>query len=329
MESQKYRMDPVAATEFFHQVELDQDATHAANSDLDLLLEAERRCLLDPITHELLQQARSRGLVPKGGQIHKVWLVQNLGYTGVVLDVGNEVVCAIETTNKLKKDGRHPDQAAACMSPTGFKIGDDILLQTLHIHKVLAFGKEVTVFFRLEDNQRRSTFIPSTQTSMFCNCYVIKCSSVPEATEIVGEIDRFINFRIERDDNPVISTITIQKGEQGQGIGVTLTKLPAGIFITDVEEQSVASYAQLSTGMQVLKVGSTDVKNDMSVAQVENLVDHQAGGDTFTMHVRLDQHFGRSSLTRPQVRFTRKATEQYHGKRGIVLNNQAEPDDIA
>lgn len=324
----KYKVDAAVATEFFHQVELDQGATHAANSDLDLLLEAEKRCLLDPVTYELLGRAKSMGLVPKTDVVFKTWPVQNLGYTGLIFDLGTEVVTAIDTINKLKTDGHHSSQVTASMSPVGFKIGDDVVLRTMDVHKVVAFGKEVAVFSQVRDKTRRSSFAPKTQSSLFCNCHVFKCPTVLEATEIIGDIDRFVNFKIFRDNNPIVTKMTIQRGVEGQGIGVQLGLLPGGVFITDVEEHSIASYAQLTTGMQVVKVNNTEVVSTMSVEHVEALM-MQGHGDNFTLSVKLDQHFGRNSLTRPTVRFAGKAASDREPRRTFSLSNDILPDDIA
>lgn len=49
-----------ATAEFFNELEL-VTSDEAANSDLDLLLEAEKRCLLDPVSAALLEEARGRG----------------------------------------------------------------------------------------------------------------------------------------------------------------------------------------------------------------------------------------------------------------------------
>eukprot|EP00041_Stephanoeca_diplocostata_P016535 m.326014 g.326014 ORF g.326014 m.326014 type:complete len:365 (+) comp20394_c0_seq1:472-1566(+) len=79
-------LNPHAIAEFFNELEL-VSSDEAANSDLDLLIEAEKRCLLDPVTAALLEEARGRGFTsatrpPPVGS----WNVLSFGSTYVSID---------------------------------------------------------------------------------------------------------------------------------------------------------------------------------------------------------------------------------------------------
>lgn len=299
----KFQCNPQRITEFFNQVELDDDnlldgkegeGVGNVEADLDLLVEAERRCLLDPVTAELLQRAREYGLLPNSKIVKRPsWKVHSYGNRSMLVEPDNHSNIfdairdkAYETVSVMHESGVC-EEGIITFSSTGLHIGgtDIDAIPTIHIVRTLDHGPHVMIIVRIKT--------PSKERSEPYNCYAIRCSSGDEALEIRAHIEKICNYHPETDNRgPLLYDIKIAFGDDADFTGNNIAGAQirhddndGGVIIREIVDYSPASTGGLAEGMKIVAVQGSDTQF-ASVEKVMSLVkEHAVTGMDVTITV--------------------------------------------
>jgi len=298
-------------THFFNQLEL-VTSDEMATSDLDLLVEAERRFLLDPPTAKLLAEARSRGFVsPAASRPVSAWMTLYLGSddSATELDEANVVRMAATATEQMCARGGL-GQAKVSVTTCGVSV---VLLHGADTQA--ASNTELVIPLSHVSHIGIITASSSVVTLVTARNVVhgFQCDGAQQALSFVGMIQQLMEGPSTARPGPATSQPDVKvvsiSGFDGS-LGVELSTVdPActtGVFVSAVESGSPADTAGLEMGSQLLEVdGHNTVQATVAhVVQLMQAASQRAGMVTLLVSMETEEFYRRKALVSPPaVRF--------------------------
>eukprot|EP00051_Salpingoeca_urceolata_P023443 m.397491 g.397491 ORF g.397491 m.397491 type:complete len:509 (+) comp20107_c1_seq2:1142-2668(+) len=311
--SQQLVLDPARSQSFFNELELDRED----ESDLELLLEAEQRGLLDEITSELLAEARRRGFVPEANASQSLrFEVRFIGSHDISCNDGGqpsseEIADAVYQVETSPLRDPASERCILELGPGGAKVlmpqipdnwsprtVQKTLRKTLRPGKLKApenFKMEVVLCHMLADISSLERLDKTLNIVMahnddgdvFYTVFVYKFREKKKAMDASSYLRQafmtVLNRRLKTGGDATTFQVSLNRGPNGYGItfiGPQTDEEPAqGIFITRVNKDSPAGQLHgLHPGLEIVEVNGASVQFS-TVPKVRRMIKEATGAD--------------------------------------------------